>query len=63
MALQGKHIFDGYLKNRGMVRVYQDLDNSNFVFATAVRTGEEFYLHRSRVSPRKTTSLKKDSSN
>lgn len=54
MATQGGHIFDGYVKNVGMVRVYSDLDNPKFVFATSVKTGEEYYMIRTRVQPRKT---------
>lgn len=54
MATHGGHIFDGYVKNVGMVRVYSDLDNPKFVFATSVKTGEEYYMIRTRVQPRKT---------
>lgn len=54
MATQGGHIFDGYVKNIGMVRVYSDLDNPKFVFATSVKTGEEYFMIRTRVQPRKT---------
>lgn len=54
MALRGAHIFNGYMRNKGMVRVYQDLDNPKFVFAVQVRTGEENYTRRSLIAPRKT---------
>lgn len=53
MATQGGHIFDGYVKNIGMVRVYSDLDNPKFVFATSVKTGEEYFMIRTRVQARK----------
>lgn len=59
MATQGGHIFDGYVKNVGMVRVYSDLDNPKFVFATSVKTGEEYFMIRTRVQPRKVNKVAK----
>lgn len=59
MATQGGHIFDGYVKNIGMVRVYSDLDNPKFVFANSVKTGEEYFMIRTRVQPRKVNKVSK----
>lgn len=58
MALRGAHIFNGYMRNKGMVRVYQDLDNPKFVFAVQMQTGEEIYTRREMVNPRKTKTIK-----
>ena len=53
MASKGIYIFDGYIKGRGMVRVFTDLDNSQFVFAESMKKDIQWYILRSKVSPRK----------
>lgn len=55
MATRGTYIFDGYIKGRGMVRVFTDLDNKNFVFADSMKRDVSWYVHRNRVGPRKTS--------
>lgn len=60
MSYRGEYIFDGYIKGRGMVRVFSDLDNSKFVFARSMKKDVEWYVQRSIVEPRKS---RKTSSN
>lgn len=54
MALQGEFIYTGYLAGVGMVRVFNDLDGTQCVFAVS-NSGERHYVSRSRVSPRRST--------
>lgn len=52
MATRGVYIMDGYIPNRGMFRVYQDLDNPNFFFCDAKKYDLSMYVARERVQPR-----------
>lgn len=52
MAMQGAYIFTGYLPGKGMVRVFQDLDNTNFVFAHSMKDDSRFFVPRDRVQAR-----------
>lgn len=54
MAIRGEYIFTGYIKGCGMVRVFNDLDNTKFVFAESVKGNSQWYVSRSVVEPRKT---------
>ena len=53
MATRGVYIMDGYIPNRGMFRVYQDLDNPNFLFCEAKNYDLSLYVSRERVQPRR----------
>lgn len=52
MATRGVYIMDGYIPNRGMFRVYQDMDNPNFFFCDAKKYDLSMYVARERVQPR-----------
>lgn len=52
--MRGTYIGEAHLENRGMVRVYQDLDNSQFFFCDSKHRDQTFYVGRSRVKFRKT---------
>lgn len=49
MAMRGAFIGNGYIANRGMVRVFQDMDNTGYFFCLLVKRDETLYVHRSQV--------------
>lgn len=58
MALRGSLIFNGYISGIGPVRVYQDIDNSKFVFCDSTKRDESYYVARGRAQARRTKSSK-----
>lgn len=53
MAMRGEYIGFGYVKGRGNVRIYQDLDNPAFLFVRNVKSDSQAYVARERVEFRK----------
>lgn len=49
MAFRGPYIFDGYITGRGRVRVFQDLDNSDYFFCLALKGDKQYYVRREIV--------------
>lgn len=52
MAMQGAYIFTGYLPGKGMVRVFQDLDSTQFVFAQSMKDDSRSFVSRDMVQVR-----------
>lgn len=52
MAMQGAYIFTGYLPGKGMVRVFQDLDSTQFVFAQSMKDDSRSFVARDMVQAR-----------
>lgn len=52
MAMQGAYIFTGYLPGKGMVRVFQDLDSTQFVFAQSMKDDSRSFVSRDVVQVR-----------
>lgn len=53
MATRGRALGEGYVRELGMVRIFQDLDNKDMFFLQALRSDATRYLHRSHVQWRR----------
>lgn len=53
MATRGRALGEGYVRELGTVRIFQDLDNTNMFFVQSLKSDASRYLHRSHVQWRR----------
>ena len=53
MAMRGQLIGEGYLRGKGPVRIYKDLDSTDYLFCSTMKREGSYFVPRWRVQFRK----------